>query len=113
VTGPKAGSRIARAVNARWPTRITLAAGAVVTVLATYLVARSVGQDSWMPSAAAAIGGWFTLVALVVVLVETGLILRHGPRVLFTGRESRNWRQPWIPPAALVAGILIGWWLFK
>jgi hypothetical protein len=106
-------SRTARAVDAKWPTRITLGVGAGVAVLATFLVGRSVGQKDWIPSAVAAVAGWFTLVALLIVLVELGLIWRHGPKVLFIGREPHNWRQPWIPPAVLVAGILLGWWLFK
>jgi hypothetical protein len=104
---------VAAVVYARLPTRIAIFGGAGLTWLITFLVARALHQDSWMAAAAAATAGWILLVAFVIVVAEVVEIIRGGPQVVVAGNEPHNWRQPWVPPAALVAGILIGWWLFK
>jgi hypothetical protein len=105
---------VAKVVDARPVTRIALVTGAVVICVATYLLARAVHLSvSWIPSAVSAVGGWFTLVVLVVTLWELLQIVRHGPAILLAEHERHNWPRPWIPPALLVAGILVGWWLFK
>jgi hypothetical protein len=52
------------------------------------------------------------LVALAVTVWEVVEILRKGPDILLAKHQRHNWPRGWIPPALLVAGILVGWWLF-
>jgi hypothetical protein len=104
---------IGRVIDARLPTRIALAAGALVIWVATHLLAGAVHlSGSWIPSAVSATAGWFALVVLAVTVAEVVEILRKGPDILLAELESHNWSRGWIPPALLLAGILIGWWLF-
>jgi hypothetical protein len=104
---------IGSVIDARLPTRIALAAGALVIWVATPLLARAVHlSGSWIQSAVSATAGWFALVVLAVTVWEVVEILRKGPDILLAKHEPHNWSRGWIPPALLSAGILIGWWLF-
>ncbi len=103
----------ARVIDARPLTWIALTTGDVVVWVATPALAAAVHlSGSWIPSAVSATAGWFTLVVLAATVWEVVEILRDGPDVLLAKRERHNWPRPWIPPALLVAGIVLGWWFF-
>jgi hypothetical protein len=104
---------IARVIDARPLTRIAFAAGAAVIWVATPWLAGAMHlSGSWIPVAVSGTAGWFALVVLAVTVWEVVEILRRGPDILVAKHERHNWSRGWIPPALLVAGILIGWWLF-
>jgi hypothetical protein len=105
---------VTRTIDARLPVRIALGAGAVITWVVTFLVARAVHLSAdWKPAAAAATAGWFTLVVFGVTVAEIVQIQRNGPEIMVQERERHRWSRPWVPPVILVVGIVLGWLYFK
>jgi hypothetical protein len=109
------GNRRARGLDARLPTRLAMAGGAGAVILTTFLYSRHVNLGvSWIPAAVAAIAGWCCLVVFLLTIAEMVQIWRGGAQISAVEQERHLWAtQQWIPPAMLVTGILIGWWLFK
>jgi hypothetical protein len=103
----------ARVVDARPLTWIALISGGVVVWVATPALAAALHlSGSWIPVAVSATAGWFTLVVLAATVWEVVEILRDGPDILFAKGERHNWPLPWIPPALLLVGIVLGWLFF-
>lgn len=92
--------------------------GAALTILGTLLFSVLTGKGSnpavWVPSGAAAAGGWLAVVLLAIAVWHFVTIVsgHAGPPAGEIGRVNQTVRR-YLTPALLGVGILIGFFFFK
>jgi hypothetical protein len=112
------GSGVSRSPVATVVPLVAIAGGAVLTVLAVFLVSVLAGSGAdpgrWLPTAAAAAAGWMVLVLLAIAVWHVVLIAsgRAGPPVGEIGQINGVVRR-YLTPALLGLGILLGYLFFK
>jgi hypothetical protein len=91
--------RAIRSVDALFPVAVVIALGGAVDAIlfhAHLLVAVTLAF------------GWAVLVLALVAWYNFAAARIEWPPLELWDRERRIWRQPWVPPAVLVIGAVIG-----